>query len=70
MSKNLLSCIVFFENGKPKNWRYVSNLKTFVQFLNRKHSGWKYCNVYEKKTRSYLKRVYPNSSESSFIHNP
>ena len=59
--KNDYSCIAFFESGKPKKWQYVHKLDGFVRFLNQKHQGWKYLNVYERRTGKYLKRFYPGS---------
>ena len=65
--KNDYSCIAFFDNGKPKKWQYVHKLDGFVKFLNEKHQGWKYLNVYERRTGNYLKRFYPGNHVPPFL---
>jgi hypothetical protein len=65
--KNDYSCIAFFESGKPKKWQYVHKLDGFVKFLNQKHQGWKYLNVYERRTGKYLKRFYPGNHIPPFL---
>jgi hypothetical protein len=65
--KNDYSCIAFFENGKPKKWLYVHKLDGFVNFLNQKHQGWKYLNVYERRTGNFLKRFYPGNIVPGFL---
>jgi hypothetical protein len=57
----MYECQVFFPAGYPKKWKYVTNLESFTQFLNRNHSSWKYFNVYEKGSKNYLKRFYPGN---------
>jgi hypothetical protein len=54
----MYACIVFMANGEVKRWKYVRDLKSFSNFLDKSHSGWKYFNVYEKGTKNYLKRFY------------
>lgn len=66
-NKNNYSVIAFFKNGAPKKWTYVHNLKKFSQFLNDKHTGWQYFNVYERRTGKYLKRFYPNNIIPRFL---
>ena len=56
------SCIVFFPDGKPKKWRFVTELDGFAGFLNRDHSQWTYMNVYCVQTKEYLKRFFPHSN--------
>jgi hypothetical protein len=65
--KNDYSCIVFFQDGKPKKWNYVHKLDGFVKFLNQKHQGWKYLNVYERRSGSYLRRFYPGNLIPGFL---
>jgi hypothetical protein len=57
----MYACFAFFPNGDVKRWKYVRNLKSFGEFLTKVHSGWKYFNVYDKGTKSYLKRFYPGN---------
>lgn len=58
MPKITYSCIVFLESGETKKWKYVRDLKSFSNFLSKSHPSWKYFNVYEKSSRSFLKRFY------------
>ena len=59
--KKMYACIAFFPNGEVKRWKYVRDLKSFGDFLNKDHSTWKYFNVYDKGTKQYLKRFYPGN---------
>jgi len=54
----MYECTVFFATGYPKTWKYVRDLKSFAEFLNRDHPLWKYFNVYEKGSKKYLRRFY------------
>lgn len=65
--KNDYTCIVYFPDDKPKKWTYVHNLRGFAGFLDQKHPGWKYFNVYDRRTAAYLKRFYPNSPIPGFL---
>jgi len=67
MHKNDYSCIVYFENTNPKKWAFVHKLNGFASFLNEKHKGWKYFNVYERRTAKFLKRFYPGNIIPDFI---
>lgn len=66
--KNDYSVIVYLENNsKPKKWTYVHKLNGFSMFLNKTHPTWEYMNVYERRTRKYLKRFKPNDFIPPFI---
>lgn len=65
--KNDYSCIVFFENERPKKWKYVHRLNGFAKFLDQKHRGWKYFNVYNRRQGEFLKRFYPGNSIPQFL---
>ena len=68
MHKNDYSIIAFFEAGAPKKWNYVHKLNVFVlNFLNKKHQGWKYLNIYDRRTGKYLKRFYPGQFIPDFL---
>jgi hypothetical protein len=67
MHKNDYSCIVFLQDGKPKKWNYVHNLQSFVSFLNKAHSNWKYLNVYDRRQGKYLKRFYKGNIVPQFL---
>lgn len=60
--KNEYSVVVFLSTGEVKKWSYVNKLSGFEQFLNSKHSDWQYMNVYNRKTREYLKRFYKGNA--------
>lgn len=65
--KNDYSVVVFLSTGEVKKWSYVGRLKGFVKFLDEKHSDWKYMNVYNRKTRAYLKRFYKGNAVPDFL---
>lgn len=65
--KNDYTLVVFYPNDKPKKWAFVHGLSKFVSFLNEKHPGWKYINVYERRTGKYLKRFYPGNLIPYFL---
>lgn len=68
--KNDYSVIVYLENeSKPKKWTYVHKLNGFSMFLNKEHPTWEYMNVYNRRTREYLKRYKPNDFIPPFIEN-
>lgn len=66
--KNDYSVIVFLENeSKPKKWVYVHKLNGFSMFLDQKHPTWLYMNVYERRTRKYIKRFQKGEFIPPFI---
>lgn len=65
--KNDFSVVVFFDNEKPKKWKFVHTLKSISIFLNEKHSGWKYFNVYNRRTEQYLGRIYKGSNVPEYL---
>jgi hypothetical protein len=68
--KNDYSAVVFFETGNPKRWTYVHKLTEFEKFINEKHSGWKYFNLYERRSGKYLKRFYKGNFIPHFVPLP
>ena len=60
--KNDYSAVVFFDNTTTKKWTYVHNIDSFVQFLDKEHPSWEYLNLYERRTRKFLKRFYKGAS--------
>ena len=65
--KNDYSCIAFYKDAKPKKWNFIHGLTGFAAFLNQKHPGWEYFNVYERRTGKYLKRFYPGNIIPYFL---
>ena len=65
--KNDYSCIAYFPDGKPKKWEFVHKLNGFAEFLTTKHPAWLYFNVYERRTRKYLKRYYKGNLVPQFL---
>lgn len=59
--------IIAFYNGTQKKWAYVHTIVKFECFLTSKHPGWKYFNVYDRRTGVYLRRFYPNSNFPYYI---
>jgi len=68
--KNDYSAVVFFQEGTPKRWNYVHKLTDFEKFLNQKHSEWKYMNVYERRTKKFIKRFYKGNFIPHFLQLP
>jgi hypothetical protein len=57
MAKQLYTAIVFFENDtNVRKYRNISNLGSFMLFLTKIQAH--YCNLYEKETGNYFKRLY------------
>jgi len=65
--KNDYSVTVFLSSGEPKKWSYVHQLDGFANFLNNKHPGWLYMNVYDRRNRQYLKRFYKGNIVPDFL---
>jgi len=65
--KNDYSVIVFYPNGEAKKWNYVHRIAAFVRFLNKEHPGWRYFNLYKRRSGAYMHRYYPNSLFPNFI---
>ena len=55
--KNDYAVIAFFDNLKPKKWGFVHRISVFRKFLDGKHSEWIYINVYDRRTKTFLKRL-------------
>ena len=62
MPKNDYSVIAFFPDKSAKKWNYVHKLNGFVNFLNQKFPLWEYINVYDRRTREYLRRIRKGES--------
>lgn len=65
--KNDYSVVVFFQSGNPKKWKFVHTLNSLSRFLHKNHPGWKYFNVYDRKTGQYLKRFYNGNFIPAFL---
>ena len=66
--KNDYSVTVFFLSGEAKKWRFVNGLNYFASnFLDKKHSEWKYFNVYDRRNGNYLKRFYKGNIIPDFL---
>ena len=65
--KNDYTCIVFYKDSSPKKWSFVHGISKFVAFLNEKHPGWDYINVYERRTGKFLKRFYQGNAIPYFL---
>ena len=64
---NDYSVTVFLSTGEAKKWTYVHRLDGFVNFLDNKYSKWLYMNVYDRRTRQYLKRFYKGNLIPDFL---
>lgn len=65
--KNDYSVIVFFDDMTTKKWQFAHDLNKFAKFLNDKHSSWMYMNIYERRSRKYLKRFYNGMVIPAFL---
>jgi hypothetical protein len=66
--KNDYSAVVFIQDqSKPKKWNYIHKLSTFRRFLDNKHQDWQYMNVYNRRTKAFLKRLYKEEITPDFI---
>lgn len=65
--KNDYSIVVFFPSGAPKKWNYVHAIKGIADHLDKDHSDWLYMNVYNRRTRAYLKRFYKGNPIPVFL---
>ena len=66
--KNDYSAIVFFNDGqRPKKWAFIHKLSTFRRFLDNKHNEWAYMNVYDRRNKSFLKRLNKDEVTPDFI---
>jgi len=65
--KNDYSVVVFLSTGEVKKWSYVGKLDGFTKFLNEKHSAWMYMNVYNRRTREFLKRFYSGNKVPTYL---
>ena len=62
MPKNDYSVIAFFPDKSAKKWNYVHKLNGFINFLDLKFPLWDYVNVYDRRTRDYIKRIRKGES--------
>ncbi len=67
MHKNDYSVVVFFETNDPKKWNYVHKLNSFSRFLDLTYPNWLYINVYDRRTRKFMKRFRKKEIIPMFI---
>ena len=61
-NKNDYSIIAFDNHGNVvKSWTFVHGLYKTALDLNRLTPTWCYMNVYNRRTRSFMKRYYRNN---------
>lgn len=65
--KNDYTCIVFYGSQQSKKWTYVHRLSGFAKFLDSSHPGWIYFNVYDRRTRSFKRRIYKGNIVTDFL---
>lgn len=65
--KNNYSAVVFFSSVSPKKWTFVHFISKFQKYLNQNHGGWKYANIYSRKTGKFITRINPFGNYSGFI---
>lgn len=66
--KNDYSVLVYFiDNPVPKKWSFVHKLNGFSMFLNEKHPDWAYFNVYDRRSRQFLKQFKKGHFVPAFL---
>lgn len=67
--KNDYSVIVYFPaNINPKKWTYVDKLNGFAMMLDKSHPTWLYMNVYNRRTRVFLKQLKKGVFIPPYLH--
>lgn len=57
-NKNDYSVVIFRTGQSPFKVTYVHNLRKMLDYAERKYSGFKYMNVYNRRSSDYMGRVY------------
>jgi hypothetical protein len=57
--KNDFTAIIFLNDGTVKKYQFVHNIFKFKTFINSKFN-WNYVNIYDRRTKEYLCRMYNN----------
>ncbi|WP_276360229.1 hypothetical protein [Daejeonella sp. H1SJ63] len=65
--KNDYSIIVFLPNKEVKKWAFVHQINKFEKFLSQKFPEWEYMNVYNRRSRDFLRRIKRGDSIPAFI---
>lgn len=55
-----------FEIQFYTRWRGVSNFRKMFSYLDREAPDWWYVNVYDRKSKGYLGRIYTDSRNTDF----
>lgn len=67
--KNDYSVIVFLANKEVKKWAYIHKIDHFVKTcLQRKFPNWEYMNIYDRRSRDFIKRVMKGEHIPSFLN--
>jgi len=53
--------IVLFPDGKAGRW-HSNNLNSFIKFLDKDHSEWHHMNIYDSRSRKFLKQFYKGNN--------
>jgi hypothetical protein len=65
--KNDYSVIAFFQNEKPKKWTYVHKISGIVKYIDSTWPDWLYINVYNRRTRQFLRQFTKGSFVPDFL---
>ncbi len=54
-----------FYNGEEKRLflEFVHNTETAISWVNSKGIEWTHANIYERRTRKFIERIYNNNTE-------
>lgn len=56
--QNDFSCEAYQGSRKVNHMKYVGNMKSYIEFLERKHITWSVINIYARRSGDFIKRHY------------
>ena len=65
--KNDYTIIVFLPNNEVKKWAFVHHINKFEKFLSSNFSNWEYMNIYNRRTREFIKRIKKGETIPNFL---
>jgi hypothetical protein len=60
--KNDFSMSFYANKGRVLFIEYVHDTRVAIQWMEDKRIAWDYANVYERRSRKYVERLYKNAS--------
>ena len=66
--KNDYTIIVVLPNNEFKKWAFVHQINKFEKFLSQSFPNWEYMNIYDRRTRGFIKRKKKGESMPAFLN--